>query len=291
MTKPGTFACPSIAFQARIAAVAAVAFMLFPVSSNAEEPLPFPHWTNTEVVATQSGNTIALELSNSVLEAGTLTLPRVNAPIKRLGWSGNGDAALKIVPEPDVWVFSWKKTPASESVIIVEFDRDPRSDNASMIATSAGDGSVMLHACHARTYGEKLRFEPQWYKNTVGYWTVGDDYVTWTFDIDQAGTFSVAILQGCGRGQGGSDAELTVFQGVEKTGVEKPGAEKREAEKVDSLSFQTIDTGHFQNFRWNDLGQVTISEPGRYTLRIEPKRIAKAALCDIRMVHLVRQAK
>jgi len=138
------------------------------------------------------------------------------------------------------------------------------------------DGSVMLHAHQAETHGEKLRFEPQAHKNTVGYWTVPTDYAVWRLSIEQPGTFVVAVLQGCGSGQGDSEALLTL----------------RHNEQIHAeLTWQTVDTGHFQNFRWLDVGSIHVSEAGRYQLRIDPKRIARAALCDVRAIHLVRQAK
>jgi hypothetical protein len=56
------------------------------------------------------------------------------------------------------------------------------------------------------------------------------------------------------------------------------------------LTFQTLDTGHFQNFRWRHLGEITLTDAGEYELRIEAKRIAKNAFCDVRAVQLVRQA-
>lgn len=107
----------------------------------------------------------------------------------------------------------------------------------------------MLHAYQASTFGEKLRFEPQWYKNTVGYWAVLNDYATWQFTMDQPGTYSVAVLQGCGQGQGGSDGVMTLRSGDGVTA---------------ELPFKTIDTGHFQNFRWNHLGAIDVPDDGKY---------------------------
>jgi hypothetical protein len=183
---------------------------------------------------------------------------------------------LKFRPEPQEWVFSWKAAPTEASVIEVVFDTPPVLPPDCPKSVPAGDGSVMLHAYQARTSGEKLRFEPQWSKNTVGYWTVPTDYALWNLTIDQPGTYSVAVLQGCGAGQGGSDAVITLRRGDDATRAELP--------------FKTIDTGHFQNFRWNHLGTIDISDGGEYELRIEAKRIANAALFDVRAIHLVRQA-
>lgn len=217
-----------------------------------------------------------LKLDSSVVAAGKAEIPRICAPIRSIRWLEHPDAAIKFVPEPEHWVFSWKKAPSESPVIEVIFDTDPVLPADCPMAVPAGDGSVMLSAYQASTFGEKLRFEPQWYKNTVGYWAVADDYATWKLTIDKPGTYSVAVLQGCGKGQGGSEAIMTLSAG-EKI--------------VDELPFQTIDTGHFQNFRWNHLGFLEVTEGGDYELKIIPKRIAKVALFDVRTIHLVPQAK
>ena len=224
----------------------------------------------------QRGQALWLELQPAALDAKQAMIPRLSAPIRSIQWQGAPDAELKFWPEQGEWVFSWKQRPTDADVIEVVFDAPPVLPEDCPQATAAGDGSIRLHAFQARTFGEKLRFEPQWYKNTVGYWTIPTDYATWDFEVDQPGTFSVALLQGCGAGQGGSDALLTL----------------RQADNVATeLPFQTIDTGHFQNFRWSHAGHVVIEESGTYELRIQPTRIAKNALFDVRAIHLVRQAK
>ncbi len=220
-------------------------------------------------------DTLWLHLESAAKERKTITIPRLCAPMRSFGWKEHPDAELKFVPEPREWTFSWKTLPEDSDVIEVVFDSAPLLPDKLPPARSAGDGSVMLHAFQASAHGEKLRFEPQPFKNTVGYWIVPTDYVTWQVTIDQPGTFSVAVLQGCGQGQGGSEGAITLRQ--------------HEDVKAD-LAFQTLDTGHFQNFRWNDLGMITLAAEGDYQLRIQPQRIAKAALFDVRAVHLVRQA-
>ncbi|MCA9085947.1 MAG: hypothetical protein KDA81_17935 [Planctomycetaceae bacterium] len=217
-----------------------------------------------------------LHVQSEALPAGKVTIPRLCAPMKSMRWLDASDAEIKFVPEPQEWVFSWKQAPNQSPIIEVDFDIAPLLPKDCPTAAAAGDGSVLLHAWQAATFGEKLRFEPQWFKNTVGYWTVPTDYAEWNFVADQPGTFTVAVLQGCGAGQGGSVVVASV---------------RTATDEVDRLSFQTIDTGHFQNFRWNHLGTVTIPAAGSYQLRLTPGKIAKAAVFDVRMVHLVRQAR
>ncbi|WP_145384828.1 hypothetical protein [Stieleria neptunia] len=224
----------------------------------------------------RDGQTLWLLPSPESIEARSFHLPRLCAPIRSLNWHDDAKRDLGFVPEPDHWRFSWNAAVAAEALIKVEFDGAPLLPDEVSPTEPAGDASVMLHAHHAATFGEKLRFEPQWYKNTVGYWTVAKDYATWELKLDQSGRYSVAVLQGCGEGQGGSDALISIREG---------------ASTVAELPFQTIDTGHFQNFRWNHLGDITVTKSGTYQLRIEAKRIAKGALFDVRAIHLVKQAK
>lgn len=240
-----------------------------------KEAKPWPQLSSNGVSAYVNGKTLWLRLDASVLKNRNAVIPRLCAPIRSIRWKDQSDSEIKFWPEPQEWVFSWKTASAQAKVIEVSFDTTPVLPTDCPTAVPAGDGSVMLHAYQASTFGEKLRFEPQWYKNTVGYWAVATDYATWDLTIDQPGTFSVSVLQGCGKGQGGSDAVISVRQGDEmKT----------------KLPFQTLDTGHFQNFRWHDLGTINIAAAGKHKLRIDAKHIAKVALFDVRAIHLVRQA-
>ncbi len=241
-----------------------------------DQAKPWRQLDSEGVTAHVHQKTVWLRLDASAVKKQKVVIPRICSPIRSIRWKGQPEAEIKFWPEPQEWVFSWKAAPAETPVIEVVFDRKPVLPPECRKASPSGDGSVMLHAYQASTFGEKLRFEPQWYKNTVGYWTIPTDYATWKLAIDQVGTFSVAALQGCGAGQGGSDAAITLRQG-----------EQLKAE----LPFQSVDTGHFQNFRWVHLGMIDIDEAGEYELRIAPRRIAKGALFDVRTIHLVRQAK
>jgi hypothetical protein len=233
-------------------------------------------WSSGDVRVDLEGRTLFLELGPNAWKEKRAVVPRLCTPIRSIRWKDDSQAEIRFVPEPDKWIFSWKQAPQKDAVIEVIFEHDPVPLEELPRSNAAADGSILLHAYQARTFGDKLRYEPQWYKNTVGYWTVPTDYATWDLRIEQAGDYSVAVLQGCGRGQGGSEAVLNLREGEDV---------------VAELSFETIDTAHFQNFRWNHLGSLRVTEAGDYQLRIIPKRIAKAALFDVRMIHLVKQAK
>jgi arylsulfatase A-like enzyme len=130
----------------------------------------------------------------------------------------------------------------------------------------ASDGSVTLPARTAQVHGVQLRYEPLPHKNTLGFWTRPDDWASWEMTLTKPGTFTVEVLQGCGKGQGGSEVEVSV--------------------EGQTVTFTVEDTGHFQNFKARDIGTVTLAKPGRYTLTVKPKKKAAAAVMDLRSVLL-----
>jgi hypothetical protein len=77
----------------------------------------------------------------------------------------------------------------------------------------------------------------------------------------------VEVLQGCGKGQGGS--VVKVVSGEQ------------------SLEFTVEDTGHFQNFKRRELGTFSFDKPGVYELSLQPQRKAAAAVMDVREMTLV----
>ena len=130
----------------------------------------------------------------------------------------------------------------------------------------ADDGTVLLHARVATIHGTTVRYEPQPNKNTIGYWTDVDDWVSWDFEITQPGKFKVQILQGCGKGSGGSQVNFSVGEQTLKVTVK--------------------DTGGFQNFVNREIGELTIEKPGRYMLAVKPKTKPGVAVMDLREIKL-----
>lgn len=130
----------------------------------------------------------------------------------------------------------------------------------------AADGSVSLHARVAAIHGTTVRYEPQPNKNTIGYWTRVEDWVSWDFELAEPGRFKVEILQGCGQGSGGSEVDFSVGKQTLKVTVK--------------------DTGGFQNFENREIGEFQLDAPGRYTLKVKPKTKPGVAVMDLREVKL-----
>jgi len=125
-------------------------------------------------------------------------------------------------------------------------------------------GDVRLLAKDAQVHGEKLRYEPQPQKNTLGFWVRAEDWASWDFDVPKAGRYEVEVLQGCGNAGG---AEVNVEAGGQ------------------TLRFTVTGTGHFQNFAQRTIGIVELPA-GRQTLAVKPQTKPGNAVMDLRRVVL-----
>lgn len=127
------------------------------------------------------------------------------------------------------------------------------------------DGVILLHSRDVTIHGTTVRYEPQPNKNTVGYWTKKDDWVSWDFAVEKPGKFEVIALQGCGKGSGGAEVEF---------GIEDH-----------KLKMTVQDTGHFQNFVERNIGQVELKK-GAHRLEVRPLSKPGVAVMDLRSVTL-----
>ena len=129
------------------------------------------------------------------------------------------------------------------------------------------NGFIRLLARDATVAGEKLCYEPQPEKDTLGYWVNAADRAWWDFRLDEPGRYLVTVLQGCGAGQGGSTVELN-------TGVA-------------GLEFTVEETGHFQRFVPRAVGTLDLPA-GNVRLVVTPLEKKAAAVMDLRSVTLER---
>ena len=204
-----------------------------------------------------------------VASEGETRIPRVCASLRDAYFEGKPESKVIVHPEIEYWEIRFQGTPASANVVL-EFDEFPSTLEEAKRTEQAGDGTLTLRCSQGRVTGEKLRFEPQPHKNTIGYWAVASDTVTWPVTISKSGRFNVGLLQGAGE-RGGGIAKVSVLQ---------------RDQVVDSFEYKVQKTGHFQNFEWNHAGVLEIPTPGDYDIRIEAAKIDQVALMDVRQVHL-----
>ena len=126
------------------------------------------------------------------------------------------------------------------------------------------DGSIVLLATNAVIHGKTIRYEPQPHKNTIGYWTKADDWVSWDFQIHTPGRFDVALTQSCGKGSGGSEVVFSVAGQVIKDIVPE--------------------TGFFTNWTNRTIGTFTLSTAGVYTVSVKPQKKPGLAVMDLRAI-------
>jgi len=152
--------------------------------------------------------------------------------------------------------------------MIIKFKEPPYLPASPKVIQQDHKQQLILDAKDAIVHGKLLRYEPQPHKNTVGYWANENDWCEWKLNLESPGVYDVFILQGCGKGQGGSEVNLSVND--------------RE------LKFTVEDTGHFQNFKERHIGTVKIDKTGAQTLQLKPHRKAKNAVMDVRQIRLVK---
>ncbi len=133
------------------------------------------------------------------------------------------------------------------------------------------DGSVMLHSSTADVFGTMLRYEPLPNKDTLGFWVRQEDWASFEFTITKPGRFRLVPHVGCGT-SGGSLVHFDV------TNADKSSTQ--------TLPLTVPATGGFQKFVPQDLGELTLTKPGRYTLSIKPQKKEGVAVMDVRRVEL-----
>ena len=128
------------------------------------------------------------------------------------------------------------------------------------------DGTIVLLATNATVHGKTIRYEPQPHKNTIGYWTKAEDWVSWDFKVNTPGKFDVTLTQACGKGSGGSEVAFTIGDQTIKDIVP--------------------DTGAFTNWTNRTIGTFTLENAGTYTIAVKPVKKPGLAVMDLRAVTL-----
>lgn len=257
----------------RFVTVAMLAITIFVVPPSPlkgdDKPLKeFPAQTSWgHIVARPS----ALELHVERLpDDRTIAFPRLNNRMKSVYIAGqtSEESRLQFKPEITVWKVTLPKEADDFSGVVVFETLEPiQLASKPHVIRQSKNGTITLPAHHVVTHGKLLRYEPQPHKNTLGYWANADDWAEWHVRVTTPGQFRVHILQGCGKGQGGSIVEIEIT-----------GSRCR---------FEIEDTGHFQNFKQRDVGFIDLTQAGTFPLKIRTIIKAKVAACDIRQIQLV----
>ena len=197
-----------------------------------------------------------------------LVIPRFQNPIKNVYLKSDPQKTnLRLKPGISKWEIHSSKNIARNSVVVMETVGQPHLDTKPVVYSPNDKGEIVLPAHGAIVHGEKLRYEPQPHKNTVGYWQNEDDWCEWKFSSPVNSKYQIFLLQGCGKGQGGSVVSC-------KIGNHK-------------IEFEVEDTGHFQNFKERLIGEIPVKSGKGLSVSLIPLNKAKAAVMDVRQLRLV----
>ena len=142
----------------------------------------------------------------------TLTFPRLANRMRAAQWLGDSQrSSLSLRPEPTDWVLTLTPPDRNRTgIVVLQVAGRPRLADEPRVIQENARGELTLPAHLAVTHGEKLRYEPQPHKSTVGYWTNPDDWVEWHVEVSRPGSYEVELLQGCGSNQGGSHVDVVI---------------------------------------------------------------------------------
>lgn len=205
---------------------------------------------------------------------GVIRLPRLNNPIRKvLLKSAAGQRELTLKPQLKHWEI---KLPAAgaggpQTVIVETIGRPWWSTLPRVVSPVPASNDMITLAAHdGVAHGKLLRYEPQPHKNTLGYWAQVKDWCEWNVYVERPGSYEVHVLQGCGKGHGGSQVAVTMAG--------------------ESIKFTVEDTGGFQAFKNRVIGRIEVDQSGLYQLQVRPISKASVAVMDVRRIVLQRTA-
>lgn len=197
-----------------------------------------------------------------------LEVPRFQNPVTQVFLKSDPEQQpLRLKPGVATWQITLPDQARGSVVVVMKTVGPPRLTGKPMIYSPDERGEVILPAHGAIVHGEKLRYEPQPHKNTVGYWQNEKDWCEWKLSLAKPMSYRVYILQGCGKGHGGS--MVNVIAGDRR------------------LEFEVEDTGHFQNFRERLIGTLEFGSSKNQSIKLVPVSKAKGAVMDVRQLRLV----
>jgi hypothetical protein len=131
------------------------------------------------------------------------------------------------------------------------------------------EDEVVLQARDATIHGNGAAYEAAANRDCIGVWRDVGTWVSWSVEAQRPGAFDVEVSQSM-RGQAGAKYVVEIA-GQQLEGV-------------------VVETGDWGDFRPQQLGQVTIAEPGVYAVAFKPTSKTKQFIVNLRSVTLRRSA-
>lgn len=193
-----------------------------------------------------------------------MEIPGLKNPVARAYFLSEPQRALPVRRTETGWSLDLPEQPPDpiDSVLVLEIEGLPQVE--AQFLRQEEDGQVVLPAREASLDARRARYEPD--KDCIGFWTDRRDLAQWEFELLRPGTFSVVVVQACTPEEAGSRYAVTV------------GSQE--------LRGQVRETSSWTKFVEVTLGQVALTQPGRYTLTVRPLALARSALMNLRAIIL-----
>jgi alpha-L-fucosidase len=151
------------------------------------------------------------------------------------------------------------------SVVVLKIEDEP---DVMPIVTikQQDDGTVQLGAVNAVIHGQTARYQPEEGNDNIGFWANAEDFVTWDFKLNQAGTYNVEITYACENGSG--DSEYSIIVNDQK------------------ITGKIKETGSWRDFITEPVGKITLAQPGVCQLQVKPITKPNLAVMNLRSIVL-----
>ena len=202
-------------------------------------------WGRCTAKIGKSNTTLYLHVWNWPAD-GKLAVPGLKNKVKSARLLATGEKLKTSATDEGVVIQVPATAPdAISSTIVVKISGRPEVDET--VLKQAADGSIALPAVNADLFGG-VQYESGSGKDDVGYWTDADDYVSWTFKVNQPGKYAVTAVTAA---QGTGNYQVSI------------GDQK--------ISGTAPNTGDYTAFQSTQLaGALELSAPGIVTLTVKP---------------------
>ena len=133
-----------------------------------------------------------------------------------------------------------------------------------VLQKQANNGSITLSAIDAKIEGSTAQYESA--TDNIGFWTNPSDSVSWEFQVDKPGNYTVRVELACPQDTEGATYDVIIGD--------------------HSLRARVPATGSWSTFNTVEVGKITIDQPGKVTLRVKPIYMPGYAVMNLRAVHL-----
>lgn len=200
-------------------------------------------------------------------EKGALVVPGLSNTVKKsyLLSDAQQHALAVTQAENEVLILLPEAAPDPvDTVVVLDIEGEPKI--VPLAAKQSATGDVELEAAQVTIHGESAKYESGDGKDTIGFWTNPEDWLSWDLRITQPGTFLVSVTYACESSQEGSEYVVSIGE--------------------QEINAKVSGTGQWSDFRTEEIGSLRIPAAGSCTLMVKPKSMPGGAVMNLRGITL-----